>query len=59
TSFSHLRTVNGQERATYREACMMLYLIEDDEEWMKTFQEAATFASGYAMRSMFVSALMF
>ncbi|KAK4521041.1 Isochorismatase domain-containing protein [Mucor velutinosus] len=59
TSFSHLRTVNNHEYATFREACMMLHLIEDDGEWTRAFEEAATFASGYAMRSMFVSALMF
>ncbi|KAK4510430.1 uncharacterized protein ATC70_012169 [Mucor velutinosus] len=58
-SFSHLRTVNNHEYATFREACMMLHLIEDDGEWTRAFEEAATFASGYAMRSMFVSALMF
>ncbi|KAK4509263.1 uncharacterized protein ATC70_007613 [Mucor velutinosus] len=59
TSFSHLRTVNNHEYATFREACMMLHLIEDDGEWTRAFEEAATFASGYAMRLMFVSALMF
>ncbi|KAL9536923.1 hypothetical protein MBANPS3_012247 [Mucor bainieri] len=37
----------------------MLHFINDDEEWTRAFQEAVTFASGYAMRSMFVSALMF
>jgi hypothetical protein len=31
---------------------MLLHLIEDDQEWIKSFEEAATFFSGSALRAM-------
>ncbi|XP_063907805.1 uncharacterized protein LOC135125948 [Zophobas morio] len=33
-SFKQLRTVNGQLCATYREACQLLHLLENDSHWM-------------------------
>ncbi|KAL7309971.1 hypothetical protein PS15m_012253 [Mucor circinelloides] len=59
TSYTDLRTVNSVVYGTFREACMALHLIEDDQEWVRAFEEAATFASGYSLRSMFISVLLF
>ena len=59
TSYADLRTINSVVYSTFREACMALHLIEDDQEWIRAFEEAATFASGYSLRSMFVSVLLF
>ena len=58
TSFEDLRTVGeGPDRyvcATYREACIMLGLLEDDSEWRVCLQEAADMASGHQLRNLFV-----
>jgi hypothetical protein len=34
TSFAELRTVNGQQFATFKEAAAALGLLEDDQEWV-------------------------
>ena len=36
TSFDDLKTVNEQLCSTYREACRLHGLLEDDEHWQKT-----------------------
>ncbi|KAG1114567.1 hypothetical protein G6F42_014150 [Rhizopus arrhizus] len=59
TSYADLRTVSGVVYSTLREACMALHLIEDGQGWIRAFEEAAIFASGYSLRSMFISVLLF
>ena len=44
---------------TFKQACLMLHLIEDDREWQYCFTEAAMFSSGAALRDLFVTALTF
>ena len=50
TSYQNLRTVmvNGQleECATFREACLKLGLLEDDNEWIQCLEEAREMATG-------------
>ena len=41
SSFKELRTVNGREEDTYKEACISLGLLADDEEWIYLFEEMA------------------
>ena len=53
-SFEDLRTVNGHVCATYREACLMHGLLEDDSEWRVCLQEAGDMASGRQLRNLFV-----
>ena len=53
-SFEDLRTVNGHICATYREACLMHGLLEDDSEWRVCLQEAGDMASGCQLRNLFV-----
>jgi hypothetical protein len=59
TSFDDLRTVNGDMYPTFRGACAAMGLLEDDREWILTFEEASQFASGHSLRSLFVLALLF
>jgi len=39
-SWEHLRTWNGQVFDTFKEACMVRGLLEDDHEWRICLEEA-------------------
>nr|KAJ0191770.1 hypothetical protein LSAT_V11C800451820 [Lactuca sativa] len=52
-SFEDIRTVNGHEYATFREACYALGLLEDDREYIDAIEEANHSGSGYYLRSLF------
>jgi len=54
TSFKSLRTFGDHVCATYREACFMHGLLEDDNEWRMCLQEAGEMASGHQLRNLFV-----
>ncbi|GBM12889.1 hypothetical protein AVEN_114968-1 [Araneus ventricosus] len=41
TSFTDLKSVEGQVCESYREACLKLGLLEDDQRWNSTLQEAS------------------
>ncbi|XP_065658805.1 uncharacterized protein LOC136083337 [Hydra vulgaris] len=41
TSWADLRTVNGIVLETFREACVLKGLLQDDTEWQNTLSEAA------------------
>ena len=41
TSFLDIRTIDGHECQTYKEACLLLGLLESDEQWHKTMEDAA------------------
>ncbi|CAF5189161.1 unnamed protein product, partial [Rotaria magnacalcarata] len=53
TSFEALRTVNGQICATFREACQLQGLLEDDQQWDATMSEAAAAQSPARLRNLF------
>ncbi|CAF5007497.1 unnamed protein product, partial [Rotaria sp. Silwood1] len=53
TSFEALRTVNGQICATFREACQLHGLLEDDQQWDATMSEAAAAQSPARLRNLF------
>ncbi|CEG82840.1 hypothetical protein RMATCC62417_16838 [Rhizopus microsporus] len=57
-SFEDIRTVNGVLYPTFREACMVLHLVQDDREWDRCFAEARLFATGRELRRLFVTALL-
>ncbi|CAF1074146.1 unnamed protein product [Rotaria sordida] len=48
-----LRTVNGQICATFREACQLHGLLEDDQQWDATMSEAAAAQSPARLRNLF------
>jgi hypothetical protein len=58
-SFEDLRTVNDIEYPTFKEACLVLHLIEDDREWSHCFREAYLFSSGSSLRDLFITALTY
>jgi hypothetical protein len=53
TSFDALKTVDGTVCATYREACQVRGLLEDDAHWNATMVEAAATHSAPKLRSLF------
>ena len=54
TSFESLRTFGDYVCATYREACIMHGLLEDDNEWRLCLQKAGDMASGHQLHNLFV-----
>ena len=53
TSFKDLKTVQGEECITYKKACQLLNLLEDDNHWELTLNEAALIKSPYKLRTLF------
>ena len=58
TSFEALRMVNNRVCATFREACQLRGLLEDDAQWDATMAEAATVQSPERLRNLFVILLI-
>src|SRR5437764_11560947 len=58
TSYQDLRTVNDIQYETYKEACKARNLLEDDNEYQRTLEEACSFGMPSALRLLFVSILL-
>ncbi len=54
-----MRTVNGQLAESFKEACRLRNLLDDDEEWRRCLQEAALARMPYQMRQLFVTLCVF
>ena len=52
-SFEDIKTVNGVICNTYKKACAMLDLLEDDEHWDNTLKEASISISPKKIRELF------
>jgi hypothetical protein len=59
TSYKHLRTVDGRKHNTFKDACIAMGLLVDDNEWDQALEEAGVWASGRQLHHMFASMLMF
>ncbi|GKC37956.1 DNA helicase [Tanacetum coccineum] len=59
TSFPAIRTVNDFIYLTCRAACEALGLLEDDQEWETTLQEAALTATPVKLRTLLAHILTF
>jgi len=59
TSYEHLRTVDGREHDTFKDACIAMGLLVEDNEWHQALKEAGVWALGRQLRDMFASMLMF
>jgi len=59
TSYEHLRIVDGREHDTFKDACIAMGLLVDDNEWDQALEKASVWASGRQLRDMFASMLMF
>ncbi len=45
TSYKHLRTMDGKEHNTFKDACIAMGLLVDNNEWDQTLEEASVWAS--------------
>ena len=54
TSFEDLKTVDGTICATYKDACRMRGLIDDDTEWQVAMDELRQTGSALQLRKLFV-----
>ncbi len=59
TSLEHLWTVDGKVHDTFKDACITMGLLANDNEWDQALEEADVWASGRQLRDMFASMLMF
>jgi hypothetical protein len=59
TSYEHLRTMEGRVHNTFKDACIVMSLLANDNEWDQALEEAGVWASGRHLRDMFASMLMF
>ena len=57
TSFEDLCTVDGVHCDTFKEACFLHGLVDDDREWHQCLTEAKDMAVGWQLRHLFVSIL--
>ena len=57
TSFEDLRSFEGTQYPSFREACIVRGLLEDDNEWDQCLQEARHMQTGYQLRHLFVTIL--
>lgn len=53
-----LKTVNGKTYDTYQEACQVLGLLRDDNEFIDLIKEASELHSGHQLRNLFVYLLV-
>jgi len=59
TSYEHLRTMDGREHDTFKDACIAMGLFTNNNEWDQALEEATVWASGRQLHDMFASMLMF
>ncbi|CAB4488149.1 unnamed protein product [Rhizophagus irregularis] len=59
TSFENLRTVNGIIYSSFKEACIALGLLQNDEEWDQCLKEAEQIQTGIQLRKLFAILLLF
>ena len=59
TSFEDLRTFNGYVAPTFKEACILHNLLQDDTEWLRTMEEASAVQMPGQIRSLFATICTF
>jgi hypothetical protein len=59
TSFKYLRTYQGVTYNIFKEVCIARGLVEDDNYWIRCFEESVTFLHGARLRALFVIALTY
>jgi hypothetical protein len=64
TSFEDFACTNKHlqhptQHASFKEACQQRGLLQDDAEWAKCMEEAASMASASCLRALFAALLMF
>jgi len=56
-SFQDIRKVNGQQYPTYKDTCLALGLLEDDNQWDCMLSEAALNCTSIQIRLLFAIAV--
>ncbi|GFY41474.1 ATP-dependent DNA helicase [Trichonephila inaurata madagascariensis] len=56
-SFQDIRKVNGQQYPTYKDTCLSLGLLEDDDQWDCMFTEAALNCTAIQIRLLYAIVL--
>ncbi|GFT35817.1 ATP-dependent DNA helicase [Trichonephila clavipes] len=56
-SFQDIRKVNGQQYPTYKDACLALRLLEDDNQWECMLAEVALNCTAIQIRRLFAIVL--
>ena len=59
TSFDHLKTVNGITHEKFKEAAMAMGLLDDEEVWHATLNDAAIAGMPYQLRQLFALICIF
>ena len=59
TSFEDLRTVNNDLYPTFKEACLKLGLLEDDNEWIACLNQAVESQMPKELRNLFCTILLY
>jgi hypothetical protein len=59
TSYANLRTVDGREYGSFKQAAAALGLLADDDEWDNCLNEAVTFRSPSQLRDLFQVIILF
>ncbi|XP_031116659.1 uncharacterized protein LOC116020319 [Ipomoea triloba] len=57
TCFDDIKTVDGVQYNSFRDACYARGLIEDDKEYVDAITEAALWSSSHSLRKLFVTLL--
>jgi len=55
TSYKELRTVDGTTYPTFKDACFVMGLLDDDMEYINAIKEVSEWSSAAYVRSMFAS----
>ena len=58
TSYTNLRTVNGVEYETFKDACLEMGLLEDDKEQDQVMIEAQSLSFGHQLVDCFITLLL-
>jgi hypothetical protein len=58
-NYEDIRTYNGVLYQTFKEACAVRGLLDDDNEWYRTYQEATNWATSFELRNLFVIMLTY
>ncbi|KAJ1284410.1 hypothetical protein BS78_03G202000 [Paspalum vaginatum] len=59
TCYADIRTYNGFRYQTFKEACATRGLLNDDNKWYNTFEEATKWATSSQLRNLFITMLTF
>ncbi|CAB4425285.1 unnamed protein product [Rhizophagus irregularis] len=59
TSFDDLKTVNGHMCRNFKEACILLGLLQDDTKWDACLREASEIKTGQQLQHFFAMILLF